>query len=357
MLGQADTLLTYWVRNLDRTQHGQKNIQGELMTRREIETTRRQFLKATAGVSSGAILGTLTPRTLAADGKVGQGMPTRELGKTGMKISTLAFGGGSQFKRNKNGDWEPLLQKAVELGINYFDTHNDYGTESRFGEILPQYRDKIYIATKFDPRDEKGAMRSFERSLKALKTDYVDALMIHALSSKDDIEAIEKGVWKRMQQLKSEGIAKFIGFSSMDSAGKSKEFIEKLAPDVAMVAMNPTRYRKYAEMVVEPALKHGTGLLAMKVVRGIVGQNNNTPSGLLYYALSQDGVAAAVVGHYGMNILEENVGIVRKLDGTKKMSMRRQGIMERRCASLANPATLCWARPDYIDNGDFAMYA
>ena len=323
----------------------------------ETEATRRQFLKATAGISSGAMLGALTPQTLAADDPGEPGMPTRALGKTGMKISTLAFGGGSQFKKNKDGDWEPLLQKAVEQGINYFDTHANYGTEDRFGELLPRYRDKIHITTKFDARDEKGAMKSFESSLKALKTDYVDVLMIHAVSLKDDIDAIEKGVWKRMQQLKHEGSAKFIGFSSMGSAIKSKEFIEKLAPDVAMVAMNPTRYKKYAEMVVEPARKQGTGLLAMKVVRGIVGQNGNTPQDLLSYALSQDGVASAVVGHFGMNILEENIGIARRLGSTKKMSTRRQMMMERRCAPLANPATLCWARPGYVDDGDFAMYA
>ncbi len=326
------------------------------MKANETDPVRRDFLRLAAGASSATVLAALG-RAVPAVAADAPGLPKRALGKTGMRITTLAFGGGSQFLKNKNGKWEPLLEKAVAGGVNYFDTHENYGTEGRFGEILPAHRDKLYIATKFDPRDEKGMMASFEQSLKRMKTDYVDVLMIHDLSAKDNVETLEKTVWKRMQRLKDEGAARFIGFSSMRSSDKSREFIEKLAPDVALVALNPTKYRSYAEKVLGPARKQGTGVLAMKVMRGIVGVNGNTPRDLIGYALAQNGVTSAIVGHYGMEVFEENLKIVRELGGGKAMSLQMQRRMEHRCRSLAGPRALCWARADYHDDARGAVYA
>jgi aryl-alcohol dehydrogenase-like predicted oxidoreductase len=322
------------------------------------ESTRRQFLKTAAATSSAAVLGSMAspifgaekdkkaPTTQPADA-----MPKRVLGKTGMKISVLSFGGGSQFKKNKDGAWEPLLERAVKLGINYFDTHQDYGTEKRFGEILPKYRKKIYIVTKFDPRDPDGAMKSLEGSLKRLKVDYVDALLLHNLGKEDDLKAFAKGTWKRMQKLKEQGTARFIGFSSMRSATASKNFIEQLDPDIALVAMNATNFAGFAKLTLKPAVKKNVGVIAMKTVRGIVGRKGVKASDLLQYVLDQKGVASAVVGHYGMDVLEANVKIVKQLARRKKMTPAAKKKLEAACAPYANPDILTWARPNYRDDG------
>jgi len=322
------------------------------------ERTRREFLKTAAATSSAAVLGSMASPILGAEkgkkpptAQPADAMPKRVLGKTGMKVSVLSFGGGSQFKKNKDGAWEPLLQRAIDLGINYFDTHQNYGTEERFGQILPKYRKKIYIVTKFDPRDEKGAMKSFEGSLKRLKVDYVDALLVHALHKGDDLKAFAKGTWKRMQKLKSEGTARFIGFSSMSSATKSKEFIEQLDPDLAMVAMNATRYAGFAKLTLKPAVKKNVGIIAMKTMRGIVTRKGINPGDLLQYVLDQEGVASAMVGHYGMDVLEANVKIVKQLAQRKKMTPAAKKKLEAACAPYANPHTLAWARSDYRDDG------
>ncbi|MBT3199420.1 MAG: aldo/keto reductase [Phycisphaerales bacterium] len=316
------------------------------------ERTRREFLKTAAAASSATLLGSMASPMIGADKKApADAMPTRVLGKTGMKISTLSFGGGSQFLKNKNGAWEPLLQKAIDLGINYFDTHQNYNTEQRFGEILPKYRKKIYIATKFDPRDPAGAMKSFEGSLKRLKTDYVDVLMLHALEKKDDLKTFETGTWKMMQKLKSEGTARFIGFSSMNSATASKNFIEQLNPDIALVAMNATRYAGFAKLTLKPAIKNNVGVIAMKTMRNLVGKKGVKPQDLLQYVLDQQGVASAVVGHYGMNVLEENVRIVKALAKRPKMTPAAKKKLETACAQYANPNALYWARSDYRDDG------
>ncbi len=328
------------------------------MTDRSNERTRREFLKTAAAASSATVLTAAAGPVLAADkekapaAKLADAMPKRVLGKTGMKVSVLSFGGGSQFLKNKNGDWEPLLQRAVDLGINYFDTHQNYKTEQRFGELLPKYRKKVYIVTKFDPRDEDGMMKSFEGSLKRLKVDYVDALLLHALTKGDDLAKFEKTTWKRMLKLKSEGTVKFIGFSSMNSATASKNFIEKLNPDIALIAMNATRYAGFAKLALKPAVKNNVGVIAMKTVRGLIGKKGATPKKLLQYVLDQEGVASAVVGHYGMNILEENVRLVKEIiASSKKMSPVAKKRLETAVAPLAGPHALPWARADYVDDG------
>lgn len=325
------------------------------MTDNANERTRREFLKTAAATSSAAMLGSVASPMLGADKKASpkpaDEMPKRILGKTGMKVSVLSFGGGSQFLKNKDGAWEPLLQRAVDLGINYFDTHQNYKTEERFAEILPKHRKKVYIVTKFDPRDVDGMMKSFEGSLKRLKVDYVDALLLHNLTKRDDLKAFEKGAWKRMQKLKSEGTAKFIGFSSMSSATASRNFIEQLDPDIALIAMNATRYAGFAKLALKPAVKKNVGVIAMKTVRGIVGRKGVKAIDLLQYVLDKEGVASALVGHYGMNILEENVKLVKEITKRKKMTAAARKQLEVACEPYANPYVLEWARPDYRDDG------
>lgn len=109
-----------------------------------------------------------------------------------------------------------------------------------------------------------------------------------------------------------ESYKRFIGFSSMNSADRSKEIIERLHPDVALLAMNPTQYGRFAEIALPAARAKNVGVMAMKVVRNLVGVDGTTAEELMGYSLGQDGVSSAVVGHAG-------------------------------------PHTLPWARPDYRD--------
>jgi aryl-alcohol dehydrogenase-like predicted oxidoreductase len=268
----------------------------------------------------------------------------------------LSFGGGSQFLQNEDGAWEAMLQRAVEMGVNYFDTSSSYEygapmtSEERFGEILSPIRDRVLIATKFDSRDPAEAMREFDRSLRRMKTDYVDVLLIHALVPSDDVSTLEAGVYAQLRRLKEEGTARFIGFSSMDSAERSREAIEKLDFDVALLAMNPTGYGDFVTETLPAARGKNVGVLAMKVMRDIVGAAA-TPEELLRYALSQEGVATALIGHHGIATMEENIRLVQALeaDAAPGMASLEREHLESRLAHLAGPHALCWARPGYVD--------
>jgi predicted aldo/keto reductase-like oxidoreductase len=135
----------------------------------------------------------------------------------------------------------------------------------------------------------------------------------------------------------------------MDSAERSREAIEELEFDVALLAMNPTRYGGFVTETLPAARSKNVGVLAMKVMRDIVGEAA-TPDELLRYALSQDGVASALIGHHGMTVLQENIEIVRAATAPDAgMGSAERGHLESRLAALAGPHALCWARTDYTD--------
>jgi diketogulonate reductase-like aldo/keto reductase len=320
------------------------------MTRRDGGITRREFLGRTAcGMAAGAALG-----PAEGLGAPGSAIPRRPLGKTGLMVSVLGFGGGSQFQKNRDGEWEALMERAIELGVNYFDTASDYGfggkrhSEIRFGEILPKHRDRILICTKFNLRDPDGMKREVEESLGRLRTSYVDVLMLHSVEKSEDVAGLEKGVWASLRKLKEEGVARHIGFSSMNSAERSREVLDKLDPEVALLAMNPTQYGGFAGVALPVAREKGVGVLAMKVMRDLVGQNGATARDLLGYALGQDGVAGAVIGHVGMPLLEENARLVTELLSAPQTT-RRLPDRELEARLSSRGEELGWARPGYQD--------
>src|SRR3954451_14563794 len=142
--------------------------------------SRREFMETAAAASLFAQAG------IAADVDTKTGMPMRTLGKTGAKVSILAFGSGSRFLAYKEEDRAlAALNHALDLGITYVDTAYGYGngqSETWVGKIMPQRRKSLFLATKVNARNGDEAMRIIEGSLRRLQTDHVDLLHIHGLT-------------------------------------------------------------------------------------------------------------------------------------------------------------------------------
>src|SRR6476620_8257696 len=125
-------------------------------------------------------------------------LPKRRLGMTGEMVSCIGFGSGTRFCSIESEDAaQALLEKAFASGINYFDTAGSYTrrdidrlSEKRLGIFIKTRRKQVFLATKIDPRDRDGALRSVETSLKFLQTEYVDLIQIHSLSNLADLEQI-----------------------------------------------------------------------------------------------------------------------------------------------------------------------
>jgi hypothetical protein len=315
--------------------------------------SRRNFLQKSSYAAAAFTAGSLLPVACNTIGINQSKFPSRILGKTGERITILGYGGGSQFMRMPDGEWEPHMEFALEAGINYFDTASSYGantekpSEERFGEILPPHRKKLILLTKIHERDPDKARKEFEGSLKRLKTDYVDILLIHAIRPEDTLNDIENGVFKVVSDLKEQKMVRYTGFSSMDSAERSKELIENLDFDVTLLAMNPTNYGNFVDIALPAARNKDLGIIAMKVMRDIVNEYAK-PKELIEYAWNLEGVHCALISHTGMHPLTENINLA--LEYNKQLPLTSNSYeLEKRLCHLAGPEHLIYARPGYMD--------
>ena len=149
------------------------------------------------------------------------------LGETGAKVSRICLGCGN-FGTEKwmieSDQAKPIIRRALDLGINFFDTGNSYGigrSEEIIGEILKDVREDVLIGTKVffpmgDGPNEQGLSRvhilqQIEGSLKRLQTDYVDLYQIHRWDYETPIEETLRTLDNLIQQNK----VRYIGASSM----------------------------------------------------------------------------------------------------------------------------------------------
>lgn len=320
--------------------------------------SRRNFLKRTGcGAAAAAIAGLPACSTTPQTAEAGP-IPKRRLGKTDLETTILAFGGGSQFLLNKNGKWEPMIQRALDAGINFYDTADNYTwgdgmtSEQRFGEILPAYKDRVIVTTKFDARTRDGARKAAEASFEKLKMDSVDILMLHSIEETDTPSVLEKGAYTELAKMRDEGMARYIGFSCMNTAERAAELLEEFEFDVVLLAMNPTLYGGFAKLVMPVARRKNVGVLSMKIMRDIVGVEA-TAKELLDYAWMEEGVSSVCIAHNGMPAFEQNLSLAQRFKPTQAIAANRN-MLENRHAHLAGPHALCWARSDYRDGGLYA---
>ncbi|AFN74227.1 aldo/keto reductase [Melioribacter roseus P3M-2] len=199
-------------------------------------------------------------------------MRYRELGRTGWKVSEVSFGawaiGGSWGKVDDN-DSIKALHKAVDMGVNFFDTADVYGdgrSERLLAKLRKEYKDKIYIATKagrrLEPHTVEGYNRqnltSFvERSLKNLETDSIDLLQLHCPPT--PVYYMPE-VFDILDDLVKEGKIKYYGVS----VEKVEEGIKAIEyPNVQSVQIIYNMFRQRpAELFFELAKKKKVGILA-----------------------------------------------------------------------------------------------
>jgi len=198
--------------------------------------SRRDFLGATAlGVTAGPLLAAKSDKA---------GMAARTLGRTGAKVSILAFGGGSRFLKYDEDAGIQALTRALDHGITYIDTADDYGknheSEKRVGKALKGRRQGLFVATKLSDRDPAKSRQIVEESLQALQLDQVDLIHIHSLTSMDDLAKIEAkgGVLDQLQKIKSEKLTRFIGITCHADPDALKAALERHDFDVVQMALN-----------------------------------------------------------------------------------------------------------------------
>ena len=176
-------------------------------------------------------------------------MERRQMEKLGIAPSMLGFG-GMRFPTTPEGkiDYEaaePLLDRAYEQGVNYFDTAYPYHngeSEVFFGSVLKKYdRSTFYLATKlpvWQVKSLEDVDRIFEEQLQKLQMDYVDFYLMHALDREDWHKMRDMGVVTRLEELKAEGKIRYLGFSFHDSYEVFEEILRYRDWDFCQIQLN-----------------------------------------------------------------------------------------------------------------------
>ena len=244
-------------------------------------------------------------------------LPRRALGSTGIEVSAIGLG-TVKLGRNTGLAVAPfaipdlraarvLLDRASELGVNLLDTAPAYGeSEARLGRLLDGTRDRWVLCTKagesFDGRRSRhdftaGAVReSVEASLRRLRTDYLDIVLIH--SDGRDVEIVRhSGALETLDALKREGKIRAGGFSHKTEQGGR---LALSRCDVLMSALSFTDRRQID--LVRDAGETGVGVLVKKAL-----DSGRAPPESLRYVAGRPGVSSVVVGTVDPAHLEADI--------------------------------------------------
>jgi len=326
--------------------------------------SRRRFLATTAG---GLSVAGASPVFAAGAKAEAATMPLRPLGKTGRMISIIGFGGGSRYLLQEDMEVaERMIHRAIELGINYFDTGHSYKkgevreSQQRYGRFLvPNYRKQITLNSKLSARDAETAKKQLDETLSDLKTDHLDVLHFHGLSKTDDIDRIlaKDGALKVYRKWKDQGVIGAIGVTGHYDSKIILEAMKRLDPDCVMCPQNPWHSDKkggplysgvdFANDVIPYALDNGIGLLAMKTMAQgrLIGKGGITAEDLIQYALTLP-MAAATIGMPNIEVLESCAMLARRI---KPMSDERRERLCERIVSAATENTFPYLAKGYVD--------
>ena len=305
---------------------------------------RREFLKRSAGACllgtaafalSGVDATETTPQVNIERRNEHPDMRYRRLGKTNLMVSTLGLGGAYHYgpgALSDQGAINNMFDKALDLGINYFDTSPDYGTEGDFAH-LAKSRERCFIATKVNTMSAEGARSEVLNSLKVMNTDHLDVVQTHYKPMDDDwsgtLAALEE-----LNKLRDEGKIRFVGFThhSYDALKTVlTKHIDLIDTILLLYSFHPET--SDAEEIIDLAHSLDIGIVAMKVFRGAsescedrvkkwkadeaawaklsqhIDENISVGQACLKYVLKNPKLSTAIVGMQSIEQVEENAKV------------------------------------------------
>jgi len=244
---------------------------------------RREFLKVGGAVTaallapSAALAATpnkelpglpSNPRTPAA-------MPTRNLGKTGYKVGIFSLGGQASLEHPNNFDVAvPIIERALDLGVNYIDTSSIYGGPDRWseqyvGKVMASRRNEAFLATKTKERTREGSMRMIEKSLELLHTDHVDLWQLHDVGTMTDVNQIfaKGGAMEALLEMQQQKVVRYLGVTGHYRPDALMEAIHRHDFDTILMAMNAADPHHYSfnEALLPLAVEKQMGIIGMKI--------------------------------------------------------------------------------------------
>ena len=314
---------------------------------------RRDFLKASGAVTAAL----LAPSALAAEATktmpglpvnplTPSSMPTRNLGKTGYKVGIFSLGGQAALEHANNFDAAvPIIERALDLGVNYIDTSSIYGGPERWseqyvGKVMAHRRNEAFVATKTKERTRDDSMRMIEKSLQLLQTDHVDLWQLHDIGTMTDVNAVfsKGGAMEALIEMQQQKVVRYLGLTGHYRPESLMEGIRRYPFDTVLMAMNAAdpHHFSFNEGLLPLAVEKQMGIIGMKIPgrsrllaswtpppieeqkhswEGMTIQTDRsgtlTMREEMYYTLSRP-VSTVIVGCDNIAQLEENVHLARE---------------------------------------------
>ena len=271
---------------------------------------RRQLLKALGVLGSIVALGgtrglvdALEPARSSVAGEI----PKRLLGKTGVQVSALCFGGAHWGRIEDDTEAIRILHEAIDAGVTCLDNAWEYNggrSEELMGKALQGRRQQVFLMTKVcsHGRDKRVALQQLDESLRRLKTDYLDLWQIHEVVYLD---------------AKRQGKVRFIGFTGHKDPKIHLKMLGHDFPfDTCQMPLNvfDGTYRSFEQEVLPVLTQRGIAPIGMKSLSGNaepIKQGLVTPEEALRYVLSLP-IASLVSGIDSRDVLRQNIDIVRR---------------------------------------------
>jgi predicted aldo/keto reductase-like oxidoreductase len=305
------------------------------MNKQTNDIGRREFLKRTAQTAAiGTVAAGLAGGAIQKEKKIklADGIPSRVLGKTGVELPILGYGGAALPKKWGNTlsseERIKLVHHAYDSGIRYFDTAISYtysDSQAIIGKALKDVRDNVFITTKVDFWDlskpdgrftkvPKGeATRQIEMNLKELQSDYLDAIFIHGTPGVEQMTVEQcMEVHAELIKARDEGLVRFVGFSAHHYFDKALSLIKSGGFDLCMLAYGylprgnsrlfSPRTTELRNACLAKAHELQMGIVAMKVLGagmlGGFGQKRweGLPGAAIRYVLQDDRVQVMTIG-------------------------------------------------------------
>jgi aryl-alcohol dehydrogenase-like predicted oxidoreductase len=252
-------------------------------------------------------------------------MVPRPLGHTGLNVAPIGLG-TTKLGRNtdvkyptafdlpSDAEVAALLETAVDVGVNLIDTAPAYGaSEARLGPFVAAQRDRIVLATKCGERYETGRstydfsaaalIASVEESLKRLRTDHVEILVLHS-NGEDEKIMTKTDALEALGALKRSGKVRAAGISAKTDAGV------RLACESLDVVMAPFSQSDQA-LAAALAEAHAAGL-GVVAIKGLASGHLPAPAAI-EFVLKQSFIDALIVGTIDPEHLREAVAVADKI--------------------------------------------
>ncbi len=192
------------------------------------------------------------------------------LGRTGLSVSHIGFGGLQIASKLTDREAVRLVRRSLDEGINLVETARGYmQSEERIGKALAGgRRQKVFLATKNGQRDPKAFLKDIDTSLEKLRTDYIDLFMFHGVDGRKDLTAISRGgLMEAAEKAVRAGKIRHLGFSGhvMDVALK---LVKKKQFSFLQYPLNYVGPEAVSKGLLKEARRRNMGFLVMKPFGG-----------------------------------------------------------------------------------------